>query len=163
MIKKLVFIYLALLSPLLCFNMIKVRQLQSLKKENRDLQLLSLKVKTFTKVEKKNQKTLKKYSSINPEYLFTHLEQLPLTQNKIQLIESPPQATAFYTERGESLAQPVEVDLAEIKTVLERIEGLSFDQKPHLFFTDFSLKKNSDPDNMTYLLNFKMKKREYHL
>ncbi|MCH9632182.1 MAG: hypothetical protein S4CHLAM6_05120 [Chlamydiae bacterium] len=161
MTKKLIFIYLALIFPLVAINAIQGFKLK--KHENKQAQLLLLekKIDAFTALQKQNESVRELYKGFNPEYLYTHLEQLPLANKKIQLIELTTSKTPFYIEKVESLASSVEVDLTEIQTVLECVEGNKIDKKPHLNFSEFSIKKNNHPENITYSLNFKLTKREY--
>ncbi len=159
--KRLLCIYLILILPIAVLNFTKILKIKKLKKKQTELLFLESRIDSFASIEKANQKVRKKFKSFNPEYLYTFLEQLPLTNNAIQMIETSSEKTPFYIEKKESLANSVEADLSEIKTILERVEGDETPQKPHLTFTEFSLKKNKHPENITYHLNFKLTKREY--
>ena len=164
MFKKLIVIHLILFSPLLFYNTLKWKKLNSLKKSQSTLKNLSAQVCTFSQIECSNSRTKEKHSGGAAQYLYDELESYNLSsgQQKIQLIESPLSENSFYIEKEESLARSVQVDLKELRTILQKVEGdTSKETKPHLLFQEFSIKKNKKQENGLYDFNFKLIKREY--
>ena len=161
MLKRLTFIYLALALPLVAINIIQGFKVKKCKNKQGELLLIEKKIESFAALKKQNEEVRSQYKGFNPEYLYDHLEQMPLANKRIQLIESSTSKTPFYIEKVETLANAVEVDLTEIQSILECIEGNKLEKKPHLTFSEFSIKKNNHPENITYNLNFKLTKREY--
>lgn len=89
-------------------------------------------------------------------------------QNAISFVEGSVKAYTGFQETQESLAHPVEVNLADIKAILSKIEGVSFNEnepvtpgRPHLIITDWKMEKKKGPVQEVYVLDAKLIKREY--
>jgi hypothetical protein len=89
-------------------------------------------------------------------------------QNKISFVEGNVKAYSDFQETQESLAHTVECDLNDIKAILSRIEGVSFDandtlppNRPHLIIVDWKMEKKKSPTQDVYGLDVKLIKREY--
>ncbi len=161
MIKKLCILYAFLIVPLFFYNFLRAQKLNQWITRNKELVLIQSKIKSFCSLEEQNKKTISDYLDVDQNYLFKTLEQLPLSNQKIQLVETFGEKNQFYFDKQETLAQAVDVDLTDIRSILECVEGNAYDHKPQLFFSEFSLKKNNHPDNIIYSLNFKIIKRDY--
>lgn len=154
-------IYLLFFLPLATLGTTKLIKINQLKRKQKELLHLESQIKTYAAIERSNKALREKFKDFNSEYLYTNLEPLPLMGSVLQIIETSCEKKPFYIEKRESLANPIAVDLTEIKTILERVEGDNIAHKPHLIFSEFSLKKNKNPENITYHLDFKLTKREY--
>lgn len=89
-------------------------------------------------------------------------------QNAISFVEGNVKAYTGFQETQESLAHPVEVNLADIKAILSKIEGVTFSEeatitpsRPHLIITDWKMEKKKGPIQEVYVLDAKLIKREY--
>jgi BMFP domain-containing protein YqiC len=84
-----------------------------------------------------------------------------LESNQISFAEGAIERHKGFTETGESLSRPVELDTEDLQTLLGRIEG-DVEGKPQLLITDCTLsRKKGYGDNETLLLDLKMLKREF--
>ncbi len=102
------------------------------------------------------------------EELFRRRQQHHATgQNAISFVEGSVKAYSDFQETQESLAHPVEADFNDIKSILSRIEGVSFDEtelpqnRPHLIITDWKMEKKKGPVQEVFTLDIKLIKREY--
>lgn len=91
-----------------------------------------------------------------------------LRENKMVFSEGMVQSYPFFNEIPESLSQPVEVDIEDIREVLAKIEGVKIgpylpgEKRPQFLITEFRLdRKNISKDEDSYMLNLKLLKREY--
>lgn len=165
MLKKMIVIHTLLIAPLFFYNIINWERLKTLQKRQEDLQSLTTQAQIIHQREKSNERVQNQYRHASEQYLYSEVESLSLLNStqKIQFIESPISENSFYVEKDEGLAHSIQVDLKDLKSILKKIETppTEFSTKPHLIFSDFSLKKNSDEENILYDLNFKLIKREY--
>lgn len=91
-----------------------------------------------------------------------------LNNNTIVFSEGMVQSYPFFNEIPDSLAHPVEVDVADIRDLLAKIDGRKIGEdepgpnRPQLLITDFRLDRKSTPnESEVYNLNFRLIKREY--
>lgn len=91
-----------------------------------------------------------------------------LRENKMVFSEGMVQSYPFFNEIPESLSQPVEVNVEDMREVLAKIEGVKIgpylpgEKRPQFLITEFRLdRKNLSKDEDSYMLNLKLLKREY--
>lgn len=96
------------------------------------------------------------------------LETLSGQGNSLVFTEGVVQSTPVMQEVTETLVHPVEVNVADVKQILCRVEGVAMGEckpppnRPQLIILDFKLeKKNVSEKNQIYQLNLKLLKREY--
>lgn len=164
MIKRLLIIHTILLCPLLFYNAIKWCEFNSLRKECLALALLQNQATSLSQIITSNLKTKEDYISGNTQYLYDEIESQHFSNNtqKIQLIESTLSENSFFVEKEEALAQPILIDLKDLRSILDKVEGTTLNKnKPHIFFQEFFIKKIKNAEDALYELKFKMIKREY--
>ncbi len=88
--------------------------------------------------------------------------------NNMVFTEGIVQSTPLFQEVTETLAHPVEIDIANLQHILCLVEGVSFGDctpppnRPQLIILDFKIeKKNVSEKNEVFLLNLKLLKREF--
>lgn len=91
-----------------------------------------------------------------------------LRDNHMVFSEGMVQSYPFFNEIPETLVQPVEVNVDDIRQLLAKIEGVKIGadepgpQRPQFLITEFRLDRKSGADKEeTYMLNLKLLKREY--
>lgn len=91
-----------------------------------------------------------------------------LRDNKMVFSEGMVQPYPFFNEIPESLSQPVEVNVENIRELLAKIEGVKIEpytpgeRRPQFLITEFRLdRKSLSRDEDSYMLNLKLLKREY--
>lgn len=91
-----------------------------------------------------------------------------LRDNHMVFSEGMVQSYPFFNEIPETLVQPVEVNVDDVKRLLAKIEGVKIGadepgpQRPQFLITEFRLDRKTGADKEeTYMLNFKLLKREY--
>lgn len=96
------------------------------------------------------------------------LELLAGPGNTLVFTEGVVQATPIFQEVTETLAHPVEVNIADLQQILCRIEGIAIGEckppqhRPQLLILDFKMeKKNVSEKNQVFSLNLKLLKREF--
>jgi len=96
------------------------------------------------------------------------LELLTGQGNALVFTEGVVQSFPLFQETSETLVHPVEVNGADIKKILARIEGVKIGEygpspyRPQLVISEFKLdKKKINDKNEVYLLNLKLIKREF--
>ncbi|MFI0435367.1 MAG: hypothetical protein ACH350_06545 [Parachlamydiaceae bacterium] len=96
------------------------------------------------------------------------LELLTSQENALVFSEGVVQTFPFFQETSETLVHAVEVNTADIKKILARIEGIKIGEyspgpdRPQLVINEFKLdKKKINDKNEVYLLNLKLIKREF--
>ena len=89
--------------------------------------------------------------------------------NKIAFAEGAVQTYPFFTETIETLINPVEINVSDLKKLLCRIEGETIGQestpagRPQLIISEFRLDRKSwSKNNQVYKLNMKLIKREFN-
>ncbi len=127
-------------------------------KELESLQLLLPEIETL-------EKSVQTFTAIDNESLHERLSFLKNT-NKIVFAESNVQNLGGFTETTESLVKPVELDMADLQTLLTRIEkGENFDEtskKPQLIITDFRMDRAPTlTGSEVFRINLKLLKREF--
>lgn len=136
--------------------------------QNRMTSLNSLysKLNRIEKLEVDNQAFLQTYRNVDPAYIHKELESFNLStsSSKIQFVEKKSSSTPYYQETKERLTTRVQVDFADLKTLLKRIEllvGDSENKRPHLIISDFVLKKNDSIRDNSYYMDLELLKRDY--
>lgn len=88
--------------------------------------------------------------------------------NALVFTEGVVQSTPIFQETTETLAHPVEIDIADIRKLLARIEGTQIGadipapNRPQLIILDFKIdKKQVSERNDVFILNLKLLKREF--
>lgn len=166
MIKKLILLHLALITPLILYNLFCWNKFEKFKENHNSLVQFQNQIRYLKYIQNKNMQAVALYSQSDPQYLYSQIETFPLSydQKKIQFLESNLTENSFYSEKGQTMTQSVQVDLKDLKLLLEKIEGkissYSF-SPPHLIVQEFSLKKNKNQENILYDLNFKLIKKDY--
>jgi len=96
------------------------------------------------------------------------LDMLTGSKNSMVFSEGVVQTTPQFQETTETLVNPVEVNIDDVKKILARIEGVEIGSyspapnRPQLLVTDFKLEKKKVGDkNEVFLLNLKLIKREF--
>lgn len=91
-----------------------------------------------------------------------------LKDNRIVFSEGMVQSYPFFNEIPETLSQPVEVDVEDIRELLAKLEGIQLgpytpgERRPQFLITEFRLDRKSLSQNEnSYMLNLKLLKREY--
>lgn len=91
-----------------------------------------------------------------------------LRDNRIVFSEGMVQSYPFFNEIPESLVQPVEVNVDDIRELLAKLEGIKIgpyvpgDRRPQILITEFRLdRKNASREEESYMLNLKLLRREY--
>lgn len=114
------------------------------------------------------QKIINDKNFADDERIKKRLEFLTSNSNSLVFSEGVVQKYPFFQETEETLVHPVEVNAADIKKILARIEGTHLGDfspgpnRPQLIITDFKLDKKKVMDkNEVYLLSMKLIKREY--
>ncbi len=166
MIKKLILIHLVLITPLILYNLFCWNKFEKYKDNYNSLVQIQNQIRYLKYVQNKNTQAVACYSQSDPQYLYNQIETFPLSygQKRIQFIESNLAENGFYSEKGQTLTQSVQVDLKDLKLLLEKIEGKmgsNIFSPPHLIVQEFSLKKNMNQENVIYDLNFKLIKKDY--
>jgi len=89
-------------------------------------------------------------------------------ENALVFTEGVVQSTPIFQETTETLAHPIEIDVADLRRLLARIEGtLIGDEapaanRPQLIILDFKIdKKQVSERNDVFILNLKLLKREF--
>lgn len=96
------------------------------------------------------------------------LEILSGSKNSLVFTEGVVQTTPQFQETTETLANPVEINIDDLKKILARIEGVEIGDyapspsRPQLIITDMKLEKKKVGDkNEVFQLNLKLIKREF--
>ncbi len=91
-----------------------------------------------------------------------------INSNHLSFSEGKVQSNPYFQETLETLLQPVEINIEDLKKILTKIEGVSIGdfqvspQRPQLLITDFKIEKKRNLDkNEVFILNMKLLKREY--
>lgn len=91
-----------------------------------------------------------------------------LKENRMVFSEGMVQSYPFFNEIPESLSQPVEVDIEDVRELLAKLEGVHLgpytpgERRPQMLITEFRLDRKSLSQNEnSYMLNLKLLKREY--
>ena len=102
------------------------------------------------------------------EQLLKRYDKLISQENQMRFIEGQVQSSPNFQEVTETLAHPVEVNVADLHKILAKIEGVPIhgyapdNGRPQLLITDFKLeKKKTHGGNEAFLLHLKLLKREY--
>ncbi|MDB6080761.1 MAG: putative rane protein [Chlamydiia bacterium] len=88
-------------------------------------------------------------------------------ENTLSFTENPEKRYATFHETLLTMNHPVEADLADIRKILSRVEGITIadekaiDSRPHLIINDFRIEKKKGPLNEVYSLKLSLIKREY--
>lgn len=90
------------------------------------------------------------------------------SSNSIVFTEGIVQSYPLYQETTETMTHPIEVNVADIKKILARVEGSEIGsykpgpKRPQLIILDFKIeKKKQENENEIFNLNMKLLKREY--
>ncbi len=90
------------------------------------------------------------------------------SSNSIAFTEGIVQSYPLYQETTETMTHPIEVNVADIKKILARVEGTEISSykpgpnRPQLMILDFKIeKKKQENQNEIFNLNMKLLKREY--
>lgn len=90
------------------------------------------------------------------------------SSNSIVFTEGIVQSYPLYQETTETMTHPIEVNVADIKKILARVEGGEIGSykagpnRPQLIILDFKIdKKKQENENEIFNLNMKLLKREY--
>lgn len=90
------------------------------------------------------------------------------SSNSIVFTEGVVQSYPLYQETTETMTHPIEVNVADIKKILARVEGTEIGSykpgpnRPQLMILDFKIeKKKQENQNEIFNLNMKLLKREY--
>lgn len=96
------------------------------------------------------------------------LEMLTGSKNSMNFVEGVVQTTPYFQETSETLVNPIEISIDDLKKILSRIEGVEFGpytpapNRPQLIITDLKLEKKKVGDkNEVFQLNLKLIKREF--
>lgn len=96
------------------------------------------------------------------------LEILTGPKNSLIFSEGVVQTTPYFQETTETLVNPVEINIDDLKKILARIEGIDIGDytpapnRPQLIITDLKLEKKKVGDkNEVFQLNLKLIKREF--
>lgn len=102
------------------------------------------------------------------ENIKKRIDMLTGSGNVMVFTEGVVQSTPVFQEVTETLVHPVEVNTADLRRILCRIEGAAMGgcipppQRPQLIVLDFKLtRKNVSEKNQVFLLNLKLLKREF--
>ena len=88
-------------------------------------------------------------------------------QNRPSFVEGSVKSYSDFQETQESLAHPIDCNVEDIRALLTKIEGVSFDgeeideNRPHLIITDWKMEKKRGPTQEFFTLDIKLIKREY--
>lgn len=114
------------------------------------------------------QKIVQDKNFADDERVKKRLELLTTSSNALVFSEGVVQSYPLFQEVSETLVHSVEVNAADIKKILARIEGIKMGEftpgphRPQLLITEFKLdKKKINDKSEVYLLNLKLIKREF--
>ena len=102
------------------------------------------------------------------ENIKKRVDTLTGNSNSLVFTEGVVQSTPLFQEVTETLVHPVEIDVADLKRILCRVEGVPMgdcvppQNRPQLIILDFKLeKKNVYENNDVFQMNLKLLKREF--
>lgn len=160
--KFLILVQLLTILPVLVLNLIGFKKIAALKQDFRTLNSVKSQWMNKNRVQTENLNLISTHKIVNPMYLGAELEaaRLSSSPNPIQFVEKDRSENKFFREYKEALASPVIVDFEDIKEILNAVEG-DHEGKPHLFISDFTLKKKGSFEDNLYDLNFQLIRRDY--
>lgn len=114
------------------------------------------------------QQILNDKSFADDDRIRKRLDMLTGSKNSMNFVEGVVQTTPYFQETTETLVNPVEISIDDLKKILSRIEGVEFGpyaptpNRPQLIITDLKLEKKKVGDkNEVFQLNLKLIKREF--